>query len=66
MEKKLEAAEMWYLRRMMRIHRPAKITIEEVLRRAGTQRMIMKTIRKRQLEFIVHFRRTGRVEKDCL
>ena len=48
------------------------VTNEEVSRRAGTQRKIMKTIRKRQVEFLGHVMRkegseelmlTGRVNE---
>ena len=55
--KKLKATEMWFLRKM--------------LRRAGTERSWLRTIRRRQMEFLGHVMRieglenlilTGRIE----
>ena len=37
MKKQLEAAEMWFLRRMMKISWTKKITNENILRRAQTE-----------------------------
>ena len=54
MEKKLEAAEMWFMRRMQRISWTDRVTNEEVLQRVGTERNLLRTIRKRQLEFLGH------------
>jgi len=52
MENKLEAAEMWFLRKMQRIPWTDRVTNEEVLKRAGTKRTLLSTIRRRQLEFL--------------
>ena len=49
MRRRLEAAEMWFLRRMLRIPWTARRTNEEVLGRAGTERVLMTTMRRRQL-----------------
>ena len=54
MEIKLQATEMWFYRRMMKISWVDHVTNEEVSRSAGTERKIMKTIRKRQMEFLGH------------
>lgn len=66
MKKRLEAMEMWILRRMMRIPWTARITNEEVMRRAGVQRELMKEIRKRQLHFLGHALRAEGLERECL
>ena len=52
--KQLEATEMWFLRRMLRISYKDKVTNEEVLRRAKVDRTLMKDIVKRQMEFFGH------------
>ena len=52
MESKLQATEKWFYRRMMKISWVDHVTNEEVSRRAGTKRKIMKTIRKRLIEFL--------------
>ena len=62
MKKQLEAAEMWFLRRMMKISWTKKITNEEVLRRAQTERQIMKQIVKRQCSFLGHVLRKRGIE----
>ena len=71
MQKRLEAAEMWFLRRMMKISWTERKTNEQVLHMMSTRRNLMNIIRKRQLEFFGHIMRknglenlvvTGRVE----
>jgi len=66
MKKKLEATEMWFIRRLLRISWTEKKTNEEVLQQAGLQRTLMKTIRKRQLEFFGHANRKEGLEKLVL
>ena len=66
MESKLQATELWFYRRMMKISWVDHITNEEVLRRAGTERKIMKTIRKRQIEFLGHVMRKEGLEELML
>ena len=51
---------------MLRIPWTARISNEEVLRRAGTERTLIKQIRKRQLNFLGHIVRANGIEKDCL
>ena len=46
-EKKIEAAEMWFIRRMLRISWTEKKTNVNVLREGNVQRSLLKTIRKR-------------------
>ncbi len=45
------AAEMWFLRRMLKVPWTDKKSNSEILEQAGEVRMLMETIRKRQLEF---------------
>ncbi|GFO01926.1 RNA-directed DNA polymerase from mobile element jockey [Plakobranchus ocellatus] len=47
-QNKLEATEMWFLRRMLRIPWTAKKTNERVLNEANKRRSLVRTIRKRQ------------------
>ena len=59
-EKKIEAAEMWFIRRMLRISWTEKKTNVNILREGNVQRSLLKTIRKRQREFLGHVcRRRG-------
>ena len=60
---KLEAAEMWFLRRMYRIPWTARETNEAVLNRAGIERSLIKTVRRRQLKFLGHILRSEGLEK---
>ncbi|GFR80492.1 endonuclease-reverse transcriptase [Elysia marginata] len=62
MKSSLEATEMWFLRRMMRIPWTAKKTNEEILTDAQTTRQLMTKIRKRQAEFVGHVRRRNQLE----
>ena len=66
-EKKIEAAEMWSIRRMLRISWTEKKPNVNVLREENVQRSLLKTIRKRQMEFLGHrglefLSLTGKVE----
>ena len=62
----LEAAEMWLHRRMLKISGTEHVTNEEVLRIAQTERMLMKTIVKRQQKFVGHIIRKDGLEKLVL
>jgi hypothetical protein len=62
MRRKLEAAEMWFIRRMRKISWTEKKTNEEVLKTSNTKRKLMQTIRKRQLEFFGHIMRKEGLE----
>ena len=66
MEQKLEAAEMWFYRRILRISWTEHITNEEVLRRMGARRKLMNNIRKRQLQFLGHVMRKEGLENLTL
>ena len=62
MKSSLEATEMWFLRRMMRIPWTAKKTNEEILTEAQTTRQLMTKIRKRQAKFVGHVIRRNQLE----
>ena len=54
LKEQLEAAEMWFLRRMMKISWIKKVTNEDASRRAQTERKLMKQIVKRRCSFLGH------------
>ena len=62
MIKKLEAAEMWFYRRILRISYTRHITNEEVLNRMATTRNLINTIRNRQMSFFGHVMRNKDIE----
>ena len=66
LEKKLEAAEMWFIRRIMKVSWTERKTNEEVMGMAGYKRSLIKTIRERQLNFFGHINRANRLEKQLL
>ena len=66
MQKRLEATEMWFIRRMLRVPWTARRTNVEVMRMAGTSRKLVTTIRQRQLRYLGHVLRAESLEKDCL
>ena len=57
MRQRLEAAEIWFHRHMLRISWTEHKSYEEVLRMAGAERNLLKYIRKRQHEFLSHILR---------
>ena len=66
MSRRLEATEMWFLRRMMRVPWTARRTNQAVLEMAGTSRRLLSKIRKRQLRYVGHVLRGDSMEKVCL
>ena len=66
MQKRLEAAEMWFLRRMMRVSWTARRTNAQVLEMARSERALMTTIRQRQVGYLGHILRSRSLGKDCL
>ena len=69
--KKLEAVEMWFFRRMLRISWTEKRSNESILEETNQERSLINTIRKRQLKFLGHICRhkgleflslTGKIE----
>ena len=65
-ERKLEAAEMWYLRRIMKISWTERKSNEDIMETVQYKRSLVKTIRKRQLEFLGHICRKNGIEKQML
>ena len=73
MERKLEATEMWFHRRMLHISWKDHVTNDEVLRRGRTERKLMNRIRAGQMSFLGHIIRkhglenivvTGKIEGE--
>ena len=62
MKKQLQATEMWFLQRIMKISLTKKVMNQDVLRRAQTERQIMKQIVKRQCNFLGHALRKRGIE----
>ena len=65
-ERKLEAFEMWCLRRMLKISWVMKINNKEVLNRAKKERELITTIQRRKLEYVGHMMREGGLQKNLL
>ena len=51
---RLDAFEMWVYRRVLKISWTDKITNEEVLRRMGTGRAIVRQLKTRKLQYLGH------------
>ena len=51
MQERLEAVEVWFLRRMLSISWLDRMTNDMVLRKAGTRRELIKMITMRQVKF---------------
>ena len=66
LERRLEAAGMWYIRRIMRISRTENKSNEEVMEMAGYKRSLLKTIRKTQMQLFGHINRADGLEKQIL
>jgi len=62
MEAHLQATEMWFLCRMLKISWKDKVSNEEVLRRANTSRQLMSTIVTRQICFVGHIVKKGKLK----
>ena len=64
--RRIEAAKMWCLRRMLRVPWTARVTNQEILRRTNTKRSLLETIRRRQMNFLGHTLRRKTNEHLCL
>ena len=53
-DNKIEAAEMWFYRRLLRVKWTERRTNESVLQELGTMRMLSSIINKRKLKYIGH------------
>ena len=65
-EKKLEVAEMRFIRRMLKVSWTEKKSNTEVMEEAGYQKFLSKTIRKRQMKFLGHICRKDGIEQQVL
>ena len=61
-QKKLEAVEMWFLRRIIKISWMAKKSNDTVLKEAHTSRALVNKIRTRQTTFFGHVMRREKLE----
>jgi hypothetical protein len=61
-EKRLEATEMWFWRRMLKVPWTDKITNENILKQINEKRKTIKELRKKQSRFIGHILRKGKLE----
>ena len=66
LEKRLEEAEMYFYRRLMRIPLTARVTNVDFLRKARVERCLMKRVERRELKFLRHVVRAEELESDCL
>ena len=66
MKKRLEAVEIWFLRRMLKISWMDRKTNEFVLATTGVNRKLLATIRKRKMTFLGHVMRQGGLENLSL
>jgi len=66
MESQLEAAEIWFLRRMLRIAWTDKVSNDQVRQRANTSRNLLKVIVSRQIRFVGHVMRKNQLEAVAL
>ena len=61
-EERLQAAEMWFWRRMLKISWTERKTNEEVLQRVGIGRELLSSVRSRQMRFVGHVVRREELE----
>lgn len=66
MKQQLESTEKWFLRHMLKIPYTAHQTNEDVLKLAGTKRKLITKLRNRQLKFVGHILRKGKLEKSSV
>ena len=64
--KRLEATEMWFIRRMQKISWKEKMTNEQVLRETIGKRKLIQKIVQRQVPFFGHVMRKGQLENIVL
>ena len=65
-EDKINAFEMWCLRRMGRISWKAKKSNDFVLKKLKTKRQLLATVKQRQLQYFGHIKRHQSIKKDIL
>ncbi|GFR83006.1 endonuclease-reverse transcriptase [Elysia marginata] len=59
-DKRIEAAEMWFYRRILRVKWTDKITNESVLKELKTERTLLNLINARKLKYVGHALRNHR------
>jgi len=64
--KNVEAAEMWFYRRILRVSYMDRVTNDTVLERVHQKRQLLKIIEKRQMQFLGHSIRKGELEELSL
>ena len=64
--KNLEAAEMWFYRRILKIPWTAHTSNETVLQMMHQDRQLLRTIEERRKKFVGHVIRKGEVEELSL
>ena len=62
-KKKIEAAEMWFYRRLLRVKWTEKRTNQSVLKEIGSPKQMLETINVRKLKYVGHIHR---VDAECL
>ena len=63
---RLEAAEMWYIRRIMRLSWTEKKSNEEVMEMAGYKRSLSKPSETDNCSFLWHINRADGLQKQIL
>ena len=63
---KIEACEMWFLRRMGKISWKQKMKNEDVLKNLETEKTLLNTIKERKLKFFGHIKRHDSIMKNIL
>ena len=58
----IEAMEMWFLRRMLRVSWTEQRTNLEILNTARSKRKLISNVKRRQAEFLGHVMRKGKLE----
>ena len=66
LERRLQAAEMWHIRRIMNTSWTEMKSKEEVMEMAWYKTSLLKIIRKRQLQFFGHINRANGQENQIL
>jgi hypothetical protein len=62
MMKTIQAAEMWFYRRLLRVKWTDKITNESVLKELGAQRLMLSEISKSRLKYLGHANRNTKTD----
>ena len=66
LESKIEAMEMWCMRRLGNIKWKDKVTNESVLKKLGTKRQLLNNIQKRKTKYFGHVKRKGNILTTAL